>query len=159
MPPNMGPPLPKSMGIYWPWYTPPEAEFKVSDLVISPSEVYPGQSLNVSCLVTNIGSETGSYTLKLGGDFMAEYVVTLAPGASQSISFEITPTAAGIYNVTVDGLSGTFKATEVPVADIKVHDLVIQPKEIIVGGKVVIAVTATNYGNASGSKKIVCTVT
>jgi len=24
MPPNMGPPLPRSMQVYWPWYEPPE---------------------------------------------------------------------------------------------------------------------------------------
>lgn len=156
---NQGPPFPEWLKIFWPWYTPPAAEFRVSALVISPAEVNPGQTVMVSCTVENIGSEAGSYTVKLRGDFMAEQTVTLGPGESKVVSFQVTPTVAKSYNVTVDGLSGTFRVTEAPVADIRVEDLVIQPPEIIVGGKVVIAVTATNCGNASGSKKIVCTVT
>lgn len=30
--PQVGPPLPRWMGIYWPWYAPPGAEFKVNNL-------------------------------------------------------------------------------------------------------------------------------
>lgn len=63
MEPMLGPPLPRFFSIYWPWYKPPGAEFKVSDLVISPAEVNPGQPVTISCLVTNIGSEAGSYTV------------------------------------------------------------------------------------------------
>lgn len=39
----------------------PEAEFVVSDLVIEPSEVYLGQSVSISVVVTNIGTLAGSY--------------------------------------------------------------------------------------------------
>ncbi|GAI87191.1 unnamed protein product, partial [marine sediment metagenome] len=102
--------------------------------------------------------EAGSYTVKLGGDFMAEQVVTLEPGESRAISFEVTPTVAKSYSVTVDGLSGTFKATTVPVADIRVENLEISPSEVNVGEPVTISVRAKNYGSAVGSKKIVCTV-
>jgi len=42
---------------------PPGAEFKVSNLIISPTEVNPGQVVTISCLVENIGSEAGSYTV------------------------------------------------------------------------------------------------
>ncbi len=159
MPPDMGPPLPEFLNIYWPWYeVPPGAEFKVSDLVISPTEVNPGQVVTISCTVTNIGSEAGSHTVHLGGDFMAEREVTLEPGQSVTVSFEVTPTEAKTFHVSVDGLSGSFIATEVPVADIRVEDLVISPAEVNVGEKVTISVRATNYGTASGSKTITCTV-
>jgi ethanolamine utilization microcompartment shell protein EutS len=132
--------------------------FKVSDLVIYPTVVNPGQVVTISCTVTNTGSEAGSYTLTLGGDFMADQIVTLAPGQSKVVAFEVTPAAAKTYVVSVDGLSGSFVATELPVADIRVEDLVISPTEPIVGEVVTIIVTATNYGNASGSKTITCTV-
>lgn len=160
--PNQGPPLPEFLEIYWPWYepeVPPGAEFKVSDLTISPTEVNPGQPVTVSCTVTNIGSEAGNYTVQLGGDFMAEQVVSLGPGESKTISFEVTPAAAKTYSVSVDGLSGSFVATTVPVADIRVENLVISPTEVNVGEPVTISITATNYGTAAGSKVITCEVT
>jgi len=157
--PLEGPPLPRFLNILWPWYKPPGAEFKVSDLVITPTEVNPGQPVSISCLVTNIGSEAGEYTIHLGGDFMAEQTVSLEPGESKPISFEVTPTVAKSYSISVDGLHGSFTAAEVPVADIRVEDLEISPAEVFVGEKVTISVVARNYGNAAGTKKIVCTVT
>ena len=39
----------------------PEAEFVVSDLVIEPSEVYVGEPVSISVVVTNIGNKAGSY--------------------------------------------------------------------------------------------------
>lgn len=154
-----GPPLPEFLNVFWPWYTPPAAEFRISDLVISPKEVNPGQVVTISCLVTNIGNEAGDYTIHLGGDFVAEQTVELAPGESKTIAFEVTPTVAKSYSVSVNGLSGSFKAVKVPVADIRVENLTITPAEVYVGEKVAINVVATNYGTAAGSRKIVCTVT
>ena len=157
--PNQGPPLPEFLGIYWPWYEVPGAEFKVSDLAISPTEVNPGQPVTISCTATNIGSEAGDYTVTMGGDFVAEQVVSLEPGESKTLSFEVTPAAAKTYSVSVDGLTGSFVATEVPVADIRVEDLTITPAEVYVGEPVTISVAATNYGTAAGSKVITCNVT
>lgn len=113
--PWQGPPLPEFLDIYWPWYKPPVAEFKVSDLVISPTEVNLGQAVTISAKVTNIGTQAGDYTVKLGGDFTGEETLTLEPGGSRRISFEVVPTIAKTYSVSVDGLTGTFRATEVPV--------------------------------------------
>lgn len=41
---------------------------------------------------------------------MAEQTVELAPGESKEVSFEATPHEAKTYQVSVDGLTGTFKA-------------------------------------------------
>jgi len=85
---------------------------------------------------------------------MAEQTVILQPGESKTVAFEVTPTVAKTYSVSVDGLPGSFVATEVPVADIKTENLVIDPSEVYVGETVTINVTATNYGTAEGTKKI-----
>lgn len=159
MPPDMGPPLPRYLGIYWPWVAPPGAEFRVSKPVIFPAEVQVGYPVTISCLVTNIGSEAGDYTVKMRGDFVAERSVTLQPGESKPVSFEVTPTEAKSYSVSVNGLTGTFKAVTVPVADIRVENLEISPAEVMVGEKVTITCTAKNYGTAVGSRTIVCNVT
>ena len=157
-----GPPLPEFLNIYWPWYKPPA--ITLSGLVISPSVVQVGMSVNINCVAFNATSEAGTrlVELKVEGESMATQEVTLEPGESTPISFTVTPTAAKTYSVSVDGLYGSFKATEEappPAADIRVENLVIQPAEVAVGSPVNISVTVTNYGDAPGTKKITCTVT
>ena len=44
-------------------HTPPAAKFIVTDLVISPSELYPGETVSIGVTVTNIGEVAGSYTV------------------------------------------------------------------------------------------------
>jgi len=90
---------------------------------------------------------------------MTEQSVTLQPGESQTVSFEMTPAVVKTYSVSVDGLTGSFKATAVPVADIRLEDLTITPAEVYIGEPVTISVTATNYGTKAGSKVITCNVT
>lgn len=133
---------------------PPAVE--VSNLVISPEEVAAGEAVTISCTVTNNGAEAADYTVLLGGDFMAEQVVELAPGEAKQVSFEVTPTEIKAYSVSVNGLTGSFSVFG--VADIRVENLVIEPTEVMIGNPVTISVTATNYGTAAGSKTIICTV-
>ncbi len=45
---------------------------------------------------------------------MAEQVVELQPGESKLVSFEAVPHEARTYQVTVDGLTGSFKAVAAP---------------------------------------------
>jgi len=141
--PSQGPPLPEFLNIFWPWYTPPAAEFRVSDLVISPQEVNPGQPVTISCLVTNAGTEAGNYTVKMGGDFMAEQSVTLEPGESKTISFEVTPTVAKSYSVSVDGLSGSFTAIE-EILEFELAKPVVTPEEIYPGTMITLTCPVTS---------------
>ena len=46
---------------------------------------------------------------------MAEQAVELAPGESEVVTFEATPHEARTYQVSVDGLSGSFMASLAPV--------------------------------------------
>lgn len=39
----------------------PQAEFVVSNLIIEPSEVYVGEAVSISCVVTNTGDVAGNY--------------------------------------------------------------------------------------------------
>ncbi len=84
----------------------PPAEISLGDLAVNPPEVNPGEKVTVSVIVTNIGGMVGSYEVILGGDFMATKMVTLEPGESKAVSFEVTPTELGVYSVSVDGLTG-----------------------------------------------------
>lgn len=158
MSPVKGPPLPSWMEIYWPWCKPSAEGFVVSDLFIYPQEANPGMVVTISCLVKNAG-KAGSHTVILGGDFVAEQTVSLQPGESKTVSFDVTPTEIKTYHVSVDGLTGSFSVIETPVADIRLENLVISPSEVYVGETVTISVTATNYGSVAGTRVVECNVT
>ena len=42
---------------------PPAAQFVVSDLIIAPTQCYPGELVSISVTVRNIGLVAGSYTV------------------------------------------------------------------------------------------------
>jgi len=42
---------------------PPAAQFVVSDLIITPTQCYPGELVSISVTVRNIGLVAGSYTV------------------------------------------------------------------------------------------------
>lgn len=85
----------------------------LSNLTISPSEVYVGDPVSISVVATNIGGMAGSYEITCGGDVVMQKTVTLAPGESKVVSFEVTPTVAKTYQVSVDGLVGSFVAVTI----------------------------------------------
>lgn len=128
------------------------AEFVVSDLAISPKEVKPGQPVSILAKVTNTGGVEGSYTitLKINGATEATKEVTLAAGASTTITFSVTKDQPGTYTVGVDGLSGSFKVS-VTAPTFTVSDLAISPKEVSAGQPVTISAKVTNTGNTAGS--------
>ena len=84
--------------------------------------------------------------------------VTLNPGESKVVGFTFTPATAKGYTVSVDGLTGSFVALEVPEAEFVVSDLVISPPEVYVGEPVEISVLITNTGGVAGSYEVVCEV-
>jgi len=86
------------------------AAFSLHSLVISPTEVNPGEEVKISVSVANNGGIEGSYTvvLKINGVKEAEKSVIVAAGSSQTASFSVSKEEAGSYSVTVDGLSGSF---------------------------------------------------
>lgn len=94
---------------------PAPAAFSISELSILPAEVEPNEAVTISVSVANTGDIEGSYTvvLMINGVTEAEESVTIAAGASQSVSFSVTKEDAGSYSVTIDDLSGTFVVTEV----------------------------------------------
>lgn len=84
--------------------------------------------------------------------------VTLNPGEAKVVTFTYAPIVAKGYSVSVNGLSGSFTAIEVPVAEFEVSNLIIEPTEPYVGETVSISVTVTNVGGKAGSYEVVCEV-
>lgn len=85
--------------------------------------------------------------------------ITLNPGKSQEVVFEVSPTAPGTYGVRLNGLSGTFTVIEQGEAEFVVDSLVIQPNPVEVGEIVLISCRVTNIGNEAGTKTVNLEVT
>jgi len=90
--------------------TPIPAQFTVRNLSVEPSDVSRGKSVTISVDVLNTGEVQGSYaaTLKINDSAEAAKNITVAGGASATVSFNVAKDAAGIYKVAIGGQTGEF---------------------------------------------------
>jgi len=90
--------------------TPPPAEFELSNLNITPTEVKPGKEVTISVEVTNIGGREGRRTVSLRVNQVLEQTkqITLAPGQTEVVTFAVTRDEPGSYTVEVNGLTKGF---------------------------------------------------
>ena len=110
---------------------PAPAEFEVSNLVFSPSEVEIGESVTISATVRNVGDLDGTYTveLKIDGVIQETKEITLAGGASKTVSFTVTKNTPRTYTIGVNGLQRLLNVLEripkatVTLGDVKFEDL------------------------------------
>lgn len=88
----------------------PPADFQISEFDVTPSEVEAGEEVTVSVRITNVGGQTGSYTLPLIINQTTEdtKTVTLEKGASTTTEFKIIKQTPGKYNVEIAGLIDEF---------------------------------------------------
>ena len=87
------------------------ASFSVSNLSISSGgEVFANESITISVNVRNTGNAQGSYNVVLNIDGIQEdsEMVTLSPGNSQDVTFNVSRQDVGKYNITIGNLSGSF---------------------------------------------------
>ncbi|HEX76433.1 MAG TPA: hypothetical protein G4O12_07665 [Dehalococcoidia bacterium] len=86
------------------------AAFSVSNLAITPERVRQGESVAISAVVTNTGEVTGNYSVVLKVKGIAEGIeeISLAPGRSQRVAFNITKDAPGFYPIALENLTGKF---------------------------------------------------
>ena len=91
------------------------AKFTVTDLSMSPTEAEVKQKITISVKVTNVGEQTGSYTvdLKVNGVVVDTKTVALTGGESTTVMFELVKEEARIYDIEVSGLKGTLSVKEI----------------------------------------------
>ena len=85
------------------------AEFELSNLAISPTEVEIGQAVTVTVDVENVGEVAGTktLTLKVDGVEVETRDVEVEGGKTETASFTLVPDAEGTYSIEIDGLSGS----------------------------------------------------
>jgi hypothetical protein len=93
--------------------------FQVSDLVVSPNRVEPGEPTEISFVYSNTGEETDYYTLpvKLNGQTMEAFTGILENGTGQTFKLTLSEETPGIYEVEVGTESSSFSVVEPRGAD------------------------------------------
>ena len=83
------------------------AQFQVTSLGISPPEIMPGETANITATVKNIGGSEGSYaaTLIVNGIAVEEKEVMIMPGSLEGLTFHFAEEAPGTYKVSIGELS------------------------------------------------------
>ena len=129
------------------------ASFSVTELSITPAEVYIGENININALITNTGDLTGDYelSLKLDDEIVETKKVTLAGGDSETVSFSVTPNTAGEHNAGIEDLMAIFSVKEPKApAAFTISELKIALTEIYLGDFVTIYVLVSNTGDLAG---------
>ena len=79
------------------------AEFITSNITITPSEIYLGERVEISTLITNIGDLSGVYEaiLKMDDEFIDSKYIDIIEGDSEIIIFTITPETEGEHVISI----------------------------------------------------------
>jgi hypothetical protein len=134
------------------------AEFQVTGLVIAPDSVQGGETIVISATVTNVGEESGNYTMNLMIDDVERETkeVTLVGGASEVVIFNVTETSAGEHTVAVDTQSGRFTVEDLGPAseNIEIETVKTNPYEVWEGDTVTITTKANNLVDKPGTLQV-----
>ena len=135
--------------------------FEVTDLSITPDTITPGESVDISFKVTNIGSQTDDYKLDVMINSVLEqtYSAIVSAGESTTISLQVSKELEGTYTVKVGDQESTFKVeqTVTPVitpGSVKASTIEIIPKITEVGSNLLISVGVNNPGDESAESTI-----
>jgi len=132
----------------------------LSNLTITPPEIERGDNVTIGLDIENIDSQPFTYivTMKIG-ELTLLVDVELGAYESKTVSRTITPDAVGEYNVTVDGMMGSFEVVPAVVplkpAEFVVTGLMFSEPEVEVGEENTITVVIENVGELSGNYTVI----
>ena len=97
-----------------PTWAPTLAPLQVTDLVVSPAAIKPGEAVVITADVTNTGDAGDSYTLelKINGTAVLAAEVSVPVGETREVRFSGGEKAPGTYVVSLGEASGQFVVVE-----------------------------------------------
>ena len=132
------------------------ATFELSGGSLSDDSITEGESVEVSATVENVGDREGTFTaeLEVDGHVEATTDVTLAGGASDTVTFSYEPPDAGEYELVVAGDDGDDDRTQTHAgtlevlepAEFEVWDATLSETKIFEGDSVEVTATVENTG-------------
>jgi Sec-independent protein translocase protein TatA len=131
---------------------PPQMDFMVGNLIVTPMRVKDGQEVSISATVTNRSGSESNYSMVFRINHVVEKIMemTLGPGASQTETIKVKKENPGDYYVDVDGIRGSFTVVERVPASFSIDGLKISPERIKQGDPVAISFNITNNGERQG---------
>ena len=144
-------PAPGQMAAPYPQYA-RRPIFSVTNMTITPNQVKYGNPVTISAIVSNSGSEAGTYSVVLRINGMVENIIDLmlSPGATQATTFTVNKDG-GEYYAEVDGLSGIFIIIPLDPANFTISNLIIAPERAKQGENIIISAMVTNNGELPGT--------
>ncbi len=127
--------------------------FSINNITITPNQVKAGNPVTISAIVSNNGSDAGTYSVVLRVNGMVENIMDLmlSPGATQTVTFTVTKEIGGEYYAEVDGLNGIFIVIPLVPANFTISNLVIAPERAKQGESILITAMVTNNGELAGT--------
>ena len=127
--------------------------YEVVSLNITPTTIATGEKATIEVQIRNIDSETDICNVPLMVDGVADdrEEITLAPGQTERLTFELTRSHAGIYKISVGSKEAILTVQKPSPPDFILANLEINPGEVNVGENVVITAIISNFGGSQGS--------
>ena len=127
--------------------------YEVLSLNMKPTKIATGETATIEVEVRNVNDETDMYIIPLMVNGVADSrkSVTLAPGATEQLSFVLTINHAGIYKISVGSKESTLTVQKPSPPDWRLSNLEINPTEVNIGENVVITAMIANVGGSQGS--------
>jgi hypothetical protein len=127
--------------------------YEVLSFNMAPTKVATGEKVTIEAEVRNVNSETDTYNIPLMVDGVADSrkSVTLAPGQSELLTFELTRNHTGSYKISVGNKESILTVEKPSPPDFRFSNLAINPDEVDVCETAVITATLTNIGGSRGS--------
>jgi len=130
------------------------ASFQVANLTINPFEARVNQPVGISVGVANLGDISGTYSLsfKINDSVVETKELSLSANESQQVTFSVTESNVGSYNITVGGLAEIFSVASTPApmpATLELSNLYLNATEAWPGQLINASVDVLNTGNES----------
>ncbi len=135
------------------------ASFQVANLTINPFEARVNQPVAISVGVANLRNVSGSYSLsfKVNDSVVEKRDLAFSGNESQQVTFSVTESIVGSYNVTVGDLFGIFSVVSKPTpmpTTLKLSNLYLNTTEAWAGQPINASVRVLNAGNESVSYQL-----
>ena len=126
--------------------------FETLSLHITPPKVITGEKTTVAVEIRNSNAKMDTYNVPLMVNGVADdrKSITLAPGATELITFSLAKSQAGTYRVSVGDKEETLIVENPSPPDFRLSGLNINPSEVETCEKVNVTVKVTNIGGTQG---------
>ena len=131
---------------------PTASAFQVGNLTVDPYEALVNHAVNISIGVVNLANSQGSYSLSIKINDTVEETkkLTFLANESQLVSFSVTETSVGSYNVSVGDQFGLFTVVTTPTpmpSTLHISNLDLNPTEGWPEQLINVTLDAMNTGN------------